>query len=156
MAVTGTASASLSCSNISASDSESANIGMSLAAGVTFVDGAGAGAINKIWQDTRTLTDGGNETLDFNPTPTSGMTGSVVFTAVKAILVTAAAANTTNITVTGTLLAKPPAILKPGGVFLFADPSAAGSIVTQTTADTMIMTNSAGAAASYSVVVAGI
>ena len=156
MAIDGSASASVSLRNLATSDSEQATITMGLSGALSFAEGTGAGLINKIWQDTRTLTDGGNETLDLSPTPTSGITGIVTFTAVKVLLVKAADANTTNITVTGTLLAKPPAVLKPGAVYLFTDPSAAGSVVGPGTGDTMIMTNSAGAAASYSVIVGGI
>ena len=156
MPVTGNYSVGLEATNQSTSDSEEASVKIGRSLSGLFADGTGAGQVNKIWQDIRPLTDGGNETLDFNPTlPASGLSGAVAFTAIKAILIWAPATNTTNITITGTLLTMGDP-LKPGGVKFMADPSAAGMLVTATTKDTLVFTNSAGAVANYGIVVVGI
>lgn len=159
MPVTGKFSVAVDLKDAGSSDRESYEIRVATELVNSFVDGVGAGAVNAIWQDVRPLTDGGNETLDVSPTPTSGKSGVVTFARIKGCLIWAPATNTTNITITGTLLylAAGDAVraLKPGGVLLITDPSAAGMVVTPTTVDTIILTNSSGAAATYGVILAG-
>lgn len=165
MAVTGAVSLSIDLRDVRTSDKESADIKVATSLSQAFVDGTGAGAINKIWQDTRSLADGANEALDLSPTASSGVLGAVTFAAVKLIYIRAATANTTTLTVSRTTTTGSAifaadgdalAPLKAGGVFLFTDPSAAGVVVAAGDTDTITVTNSAGAGASYDIIVGGI
>ena len=156
MPVTGNYSVGLEATNQANVDNEEATIKIGRSLSGLFADGTAAGQANKIWQDTMPLTDGGNVSLDLAPTPASGLSGAVTFTAVKGILIWAPATNTTNITLTGTFQSGWGDPLKPGGIKFAIDPSAAGMTVTNTTKDTIIFTNGSGAAANVGVVVVGI
>lgn len=164
MSVTGQISVAVDLKDQRASDSESASITIARAIAQALVDGAGAGAVNAIWQDTLPLTDGGTVSPDLAPTAASGVSGAVTFARIKVVVVYAPTTNTTNITLSKhasncPLIATTAAALaplKPGGFFVFCDPSAAGIAVTATSADILFTaTNSAGAAATLVVIVAG-
>lgn len=128
-----------------------------------FTNGTGANQANRAWHDTRTLTTGANEDLDFAGGVTDAFGNAVTFAAIKAIYVFAKTANTTNLTISrpanGLVLFAASgdalAVLKPGGMFLYTDPSAAGLTVTASTGDLLNIANSAGASASYDIVVIG-
>jgi hypothetical protein len=130
----------------------------------TISHGTGANQAQQCYQGVRTLTTGATEDLDLQGALTN-LFGTTLFSALKFIAVSAAAANTTNITIsrpagaTGVTLfgavSGSLAPLKPGGFFAFADPSAAGVPVTASTADLITITNSAGASATYTVVICG-
>jgi hypothetical protein len=165
MAVTGSWSLAALLRDLSSSDVEASDIKAELALSGLFADGTGAGQVTKFWQDIRPLTDGGNESLDFSPTPASGKQGAVTFTALKFLLIWSPSTNTTNLTISrpaangialfgaasGSL-----APIKPGLLFLYIDNSAGGLVVTAGTGDLITITNSAGAAATYGVIAAGI
>lgn len=146
------------------SDNESAEITIARSIAQDLIDGVGAGAINAIWQDTLPLTDGGTVSPDLAPTVASGVAGVVTFARIKIVVVYAPATNTTNITLSRhtsncpllVTAAAALAPLKPGGFVVFVDPSAAGIVVTPTSADILFTaTNGAGAAATLVVIVAG-
>ena len=164
MTISGSAQAGVSFVDSSVSDAEQATISIGQSAAQSFADGVAAGQCNAMWQDTRTLTTGASESLDFAPTSSSGKTGVVTFARIKVVYVRADPANTTNITVSkptnglniftgGTTPAL--AALTPGGAFLWVDPSATGVPVAAGTADLLAITNSAGASANYTIIVAG-
>lgn len=116
-----------------------------------FGNGTGAGQGNMWWGDTRT-TDGTGEDLDLAGGLTSPFGVAITFTAVKGIVVRAATANSTNVVISrpanGLVLfaasADALAALKPGGIFVFTDPSAAGLTVTAGTGDLLHVAASSG------------
>jgi len=127
-----------------------------------FTSGTTTGLADKIWSDTRTLTASASENLDLN----GGLTGSfgaVVFAKLKAILVSAAAANTNDV-----IVARDPSngvpfltaagdslSLGPGDVVALTS-RGAGWTVTAGTGDIIKVTNSAGATSvTYSIILIG-
>lgn len=117
-----------------------------------FSNGTGANQGNMIWHDQRS-TDGTGEDLDLAGGVTSAFGAALTFTAVKGILIVASAANSGNVVVSrpasnGLVLfaAASDALagLKPGGAFLFTDPSAAGLTVTASTGDLLHVAASSG------------
>ncbi len=127
----------------------------------SFSNGTGANQGNMIFSDTRT-TDGTGEDLDLASGLTSAFGTTIVFTAVKGVLIHAAAANTGNVMVTrpanGLVLfiasGDGLAAIKPDGIFLFTDPSAAGLTVTAGTGDLLHLAASTGSV-TYDIVVWG-
>jgi hypothetical protein len=124
--------------------------------------GTAAGLADKVWSDTRTVTTGALDTIDLAGALTDSF--GVIFTVVKlrAILVAAAAANTTTLTLSRptngsnlfAALADAVASLSAGGMFVWADP-AAGVSVTGGSTDLVSITNSSGASATYTIVLVG-
>lgn len=117
-----------------------------------FSNGTGANQGNMLWQDQRT-TDTTGEELDLAGGLTSAFGTTITFAAVKGVLIVASSANSGNVVVSrpasnGLVLfaAASDALagLKPGGVFLFTDPSAAGLTVTAGTGDLLKVAASTG------------
>lgn len=135
---------------------------------IAYSDGAGAGAVNVQWSDRRTINASSNEDLDLAGS-LANLLGAAVFARVKAILIVAADANPTD----GVLRVTRPASagvafpnitagdsifpdIGPGGVRLLAEKTAAGVVVTATTADLINIANTSGtAAATYDIFVLG-
>src|SRR2546426_227856 len=62
--------------------------------------GVGANQADQLWSDTRTLATGATEDLDFSGTSLQNAFGiNIAFVKIKFILIVAAAANTTNLTI---------------------------------------------------------
>ena len=118
----------------------------------TFANGTAINCANMIWHDQRTLTASAAETLDLAGALTSVFGTTITFTAVKGILVVAATANTNDVQVTRPasegvtvfLAAADGLSVRPGGIFLWVDPTAAGVAVAAATSDDLTFTNSAG------------
>lgn len=129
----------------------------------TVANGTSSGMADKVWGDTRTVTTGATDSLDLAGSLTDAFGETITFVKVKAILVYAAAANTTTLTITrptaagvvlfgaadGTVAA-----LSAGGFFAWVDP-AAGFTVGSTSSDALDIVNSSGASASYEIIVVG-
>lgn len=121
---------------------------------LTLANGTGAGQCNQYWSDTRTITASGNEDIDLAGGVTNALGTTLTFTAVKCIIISAAAGNTNNVNVTrpasngfiGPFLASSDGLaIKPGGfVVLSEGGSAAGWAVTASTGDLINVANSAG------------
>jgi hypothetical protein len=132
----------------------------------TFSDGTGAGQINQVFSDQRTLALGTNEDLDLAGTLVNALGATVTFTAIKGIFVSADSGNGDNIEVggaaTNTMInwvgdATDQVLIEPGGAFAIVTPSAAGYAVTAGTGDLLRITNADGAAsATYNIVLLGI
>jgi hypothetical protein len=128
-----------------------------------FVDGAGAGQATKIYVGSRSLATGANESLDLAGGLSDAFNNVLTFAGVKALAIIAADANTTDLTIgngtnpfIGPFGAAAHTIkVKPGGMFLITDPSAAGLTVTAGTGDVLKVENAAGATATYTLVVIG-
>ena len=153
MPLSGSIRASINLLETLTGDLETASAQINSAFGWDIANGTGANQANLKWSDTRPLGSGANENLDLN-TGLSGLTGPTVFAKVKGILVSSAATNTVNVTFSGIPFFPAAYVLKPGGVHLLIDPSAAGIPVVETTAD-KINVLAGAAAVTYSIVIVG-
>jgi hypothetical protein len=117
----------------------------------TFSNGTGANQGNMFWHDQRT-TDSTGESLDLAGGLTSAFGTTITFAVVKGIVIRASTSNSTNVVISrpanglvvfaaqGDELAG----LKPGGLFVWTDPSAAGLTVTAGTGDLLKVAASSG------------
>lgn len=131
-----------------------------------FTNGTGANQISKVFTDTRTLGSSATENLDLAGGLTDALGTTITFTGIKAILITAASGNTNDVVVGGagsnTFLgvfadASDKINVKPGGAFLWTNPSAAGAAVTASTGDILLVANSSsGSSVTYTIVILGI
>lgn len=131
---------------------------------LNFGDGAGAGAVNLLFHDQRTLAASGTENLDLAGTLADKFGATLTFARIKAVLVVAATGNTNNVNVTQPAANGVPVFLaagdgvgvRPGGMFLWVAPDAAGAVVTAGTGDLLTVTNSAaGTSVTYDVLILG-
>lgn len=131
-------------------------------ADITLTDGSGSGQANKLWDAVRSVASGANDDIDLNGALTDPFGVAVNFSTVKAIIIRADGANTTNLTVgngtnpfVGPFGAAAHTLqLKPGGVIVLVAPQT-GWTVTAATADILRIANAAGATASYSITILG-
>lgn len=131
---------------------------------VDFTSGTGAGQADLNWSDQRTLGTGATEDLDLAGVLTNAFGTSLTFVKVKGVLLYAATANTTVLTISrvattgfGLFDADGDAMkLYAGGFFAWcAGTGNNGAAVTATTDDTLTVTNAAGASATYDVHIFG-
>lgn len=138
---------------------------LSYAARTTLTTGTGANQANMMWHDKRTVAASTDEDLDLAGTLVNGLGDVQTFARVKALLVSAAAANTNNVNVTSDGTAGVPGlflalgdgvVVRPGGLFLWVAPDATGAVVTPTTGDLLTVANSgAGSTVTYDIVIIG-
>jgi hypothetical protein len=131
---------------------------------MNFAQGAGAGQADMIWHDRGTIAASATTSLDLAGGLAGPFGGNLTFARIKALLVRAAAANTNNVNVVRpasngvpwTLAAGDGFPVKPGGVFWWYDPTAAGVAVTAGTGDLLDLVNSgAGTSVTYEIVIVG-
>lgn len=130
---------------------------------INLSSGAGANAADLVWADTRTVAASATDSLDLAGTLGGLLGGTVTFARIKGLIVAAAAANTNNVLITRPASNAVPLLsaagnipVKPGGVFCWFDPSAAGVVVTAGTGDLIDFVNSAaGTSVTYDVVIIG-
>lgn len=137
---------------------------------IGLTSGVGLNQADKVWSKSSTLAASAVDTFDLQ----GGLVDAfgIAFTPakVKAILIVASAANTTNLTIQNVLNGVPilgasgtgctagpfgNAVIRPGTAFLLADPTLAAFAVTAGTGDLITVTNAAGASASYDIVILG-
>lgn len=128
-------------------------------------NGSGANQANQAYAGRRTLAASATENLDLSGGLINAFGTALLFTAIKAIVITAAAGNTNDVLVGGAAsngfvswVGDPADVVKvkPGGMFVIAAPNAAGFAVTAATADLLKIANSgAGTGVTYDVVVIG-
>lgn len=132
---------------------------------IQFLSGSGAGQVNKIYSDSFSVAQSTNTDLDLSGSLT-GVYGTVVFTAIKGILIVAGTntglsnltvGNVTNGIVAPFGAATHSIAIAPGGFFATANPSAAGFAITASTADLLrIATGATAGTYTFDVVVVGI
>lgn len=139
----------------------------SLKAALSLANGALAGQANVIYSDTGTIAASGTATLDLAGTLVGALGDTLTFARVKAIIVTAASANTNNVVVGGAASngfssifadATDRVVVRPGGAFVLFTGAADlnGYAVTAGTGDQLQIANSgAGTTVTYSIVVVG-
>lgn len=128
----------------------------------TLADGTGAGKANKVFYDERTLATGATEDLDLTGVLTDSFGTTLTFAKVRLIVIKAAAANTTILTVgngttpfvflgTGTHTT----VLDAGDALMLYKGGVNGIPVTATTGDILKVANAAGASATYQILIVG-
>ncbi|MFI6732115.1 hypothetical protein ACIBI9_04210 [Nonomuraea sp. NPDC050451] len=137
---------------------------LSVARQLVLAQGTGAGQADMIWSDTVTIAPSGTQAVDLAGTLAGPLGGTLTFARIKLVVVAAASGNTNNVNVisdgtNGPLLfiAKGDGIpVKPGGLFFSFDPSAAGTVITPSSADLINLVNSgAGTSVTADVVIVG-
>jgi hypothetical protein len=131
---------------------------------IELANGTGANSADLCFHDTRTLSASATEDLDLAGSLAGPFGASQVFVELRAILVSAAAANTNNVNLTRPasngvplfLAASDGIAIPPGGVFMWSCPADAKVAVTASTGDLLTLTNSAGSTSvTYDVVIIG-
>ena len=129
----------------------------------TFTNGTGANQAGQVFSDTRT-TDNTGEELDLAGSLTNGIGDTITFTAIKAIFIQAASANTLDVVVGGASTntfvnwvgaAAHTVVVKPGGALALVDPGATGYAVTAGTGDLLKIAASASGNVTYDIVLMG-
>ncbi|MDX3101756.1 hypothetical protein [Nonomuraea angiospora] len=125
---------------------------LSMARQLTLAQGTGAGQADMIWSDSFTIAASGTQAVDLAGTLVGPFGTTLTFARIKAVIVAAASGNTNNVNVVSDATNGPLLFLakgdgypvKPGGLFVAYDPSAAGTVITAGTADLINLVNSAG------------
>jgi hypothetical protein len=131
-----------------------------------FTDGAGAGQVDRMFSDTRTLSASANENLDVATGGglTDAFGAALAMARIKAVFIKAATGNTNNVQFTRPASNGVPLFmaagdgisLAPGEMFMWVSQNAAGVAVTAATADLLNVANSgAGTSVTYSIVILG-
>jgi hypothetical protein len=132
---------------------------------IELANGTGANSGDLMFHDTRTVNASSNEDLDLAAVLTNPLTGAAMtFVELRAILISAASANTNNVRVTRPASNGVPLFLAasdgidvpPGGVFLWSCPADGKVTVTASTGDLINVANSSsGTSVTYDVVIIG-
>jgi hypothetical protein len=151
----------------SAKDLGNASINYPISRQTNFDPGTGAGQVDRIWADTRTLTASSSEDIDLAGALLDDLGGPFVLARIRGLFIAASAGNTNNVVVGGvtnglSTILSPAAsgllTLRPGTHFEIGcgQADAIGFLVTAATADLLHVANSgAGTSVSYDIVVLG-
>ena len=128
-------------------------------------DGTGANQAKQVFTDQRTLAASGSENIDLSGVLVNAFGTVLNFAKIKAIIISAASANTNNVHVGGHASAAfinwvtdaaANIKVKPGGIFVLTAPDANGFAVTATTGDLLTIANSgSGTGVTYDIVLIG-
>lgn len=139
---------------------------LSVAQSYGFTSGVGAGQVDKIFADTRTIIASSNDDIDLAGVLVDALGSIITFARLKALIVRANAANVNNLVMGGgasnpitTILGgtTPTLTIRPGGALVLVSPSdAVGYVVTAATADILRFTNGgAGSSVTYDLILIG-
>ena len=127
-------------------------------------NGVAANQANVIWSDQRTIAASTTEDLDLIGGSLTDVFGTAVAPAkVRAIIISAASANTNNVVLGGDVNSVPflsaaatTVAIQPGGLYVITAPALAGIAVTAGTGDILQVANSgAGTTVTYDIIVIG-
>jgi hypothetical protein len=163
MSVSATIKASVQGQQSNALDMGTVSFPFALAANSSYSDGTGAGQVDVMFTDQRTLAASGTEDLDLAGSLSDALGATLTMAKLKFVMVKAASGNTNDV-----VLSRPASngvplftaagdsiAIKPGGVFIWAVPGT-GVAVTAGTGDLLTFTNSAaGTGVTYDVVLLG-
>ncbi len=130
----------------------------------SFTNGTGADMANQVFTDTRTIAASTTEDLDLAGGLTNAMGTTLTFTKIKAIIISAAAANTNNVLVGGDANAminfvgnsSDIIVVRPGGTFCVIANDSTAYAVTGATGDILQIANSSsGSGVTYDIVIIG-
>jgi hypothetical protein len=164
MAVTTTIKALIRAIETGTGDLATPSATHELALSDSLASGTSNGQADKVWSDARTLTASASEALDLTALSGGALGATVAFAEVVAILIRARDTNTNSVEVTRTATTGAPLFmadgdgisLGPGQWFMWADGFGGGKSVTDTTDDTITVTNSAGGTSVvYDIVIVG-
>lgn len=155
MPLTGRLSVAASAIQTAVLDLGTAQAQLSKSYTVDLANGTSAGQIDRIFHDSRTLTASANEDLDLAGVLVDAFGTTLTFARIKALVVSAAAANTNNVIVGNAASngfvswvggAAHTVTLRPGATLALVAGAAdaTGYAVTAATADLLRITNSAG------------
>lgn len=131
---------------------------------LVLAQGTGLGQADMLWTEQYTITASSTQAVDLAGTLSGPFGTTLTFARIKLIVVAASLLNTNNVNVVSDATNGPPFVLakgdgipvKPGGMFVWFDPSAAGAVVTPSTADLINLVNSAaGTSVTCDIVIAG-
>ena len=145
------------------SDLSTAKDELNLEYAVALANGTGLGQANQVFHDRRTVNSGATDSLDLAGALVNTLGTTLTFTKIKGVIVYALPANTGNLGVARPASNGAPIFaaasdgltLAPGGLFVLANPSAAGIAVTPATGDLFDITNGTGTQQSYEIVIFG-
>ncbi len=160
---------SLSAKQTGANDFGAPLFTPTVAALIELATGTLANQADLVFADERTVASASNDDLDLAGVLANALGGTLAFVEIVAIMVVnkpkSGVANTTNLTIgagtnpfLGFLGGTTPTLgpIRPGGVFLLASPADVGiGTVTAGTADILRIANSAGAPATYQIIIIG-
>lgn len=164
MSLTATLIAQIKASHIRSLDLAEGLVPLDKRTRVELTSGTGSGQADLIFHDQRTLAASATEDLDLAGSLADAYGTTLTFARIKAVLISAASANTNNVNVTRPASNGVPLFLaagdgiavRPGGAFLWVAPDATGVAVTAGTGDLLTLTNSAGSTGvTYDVVIIG-
>jgi hypothetical protein len=163
MTLTTTIAGSITAKQVVALDAGSASFPAAFTSSLALTNGTGASQADLLWSDTRTLTASATENLDLAGSLTDAFAAVLTFVKVKAIYVSAAAANTNNVVVgngsnpfLGIFTAGTDSVTLKPGYFVLWGGVGAGYTVTAATGDILKVANSAGGTSvTYSIMVVG-
>lgn len=130
---------------------------------VQLLNGTETGQASKTFSDRRTVAGGATDSLDLTATLLDAFGAAISFTAIKAIVIKAAAANGDTLTIGGnenafdTFLGADTdtLVINPGGVLVLAD-GGTGYAVTPSTGDVLDITNDDTDPADYEIILIGV
>jgi hypothetical protein len=150
---------------VSSLDLQTASAPASLRRSFSLTDGTGLNAANRLWTDRRTLAASATENLDLAAVLTDAFGSAITFARVKALIVSAATANTNNVLVGGAASngfinwvgdTSDIVVVRPGGLFALIAPDATGYAVTASTGDILKVANStSGTSVTYDIAIVG-
>lgn len=146
-------------------DLQQANANVATRFGLALADGTAANQANRIWADRRTLAASATETLDLAGVLVDAFGDALTFTRIKAIIVSAALANTNNVVMGGAATnafvgpfgaAAHTVQVRPGGMAVLGCLDATAWPVTAGTGDLLQFANGgAGTPVTYDVILVG-
>jgi hypothetical protein len=129
-------------------------------------DGTGANQAKSVFVDTRTLTASATEDIDLSGVLLDAFGTAILFTKIKALIISADATNVNDVVVGGASAnqafpffgaATERVKVKPGGVVAFIAPDVNGYAITAGTADLLKILNSAGGTSViYTIAIVGV
>lgn len=137
---------------------------ISVARQLDLAQGSGAGQADMVWSDQRTVAASATDALDLAGSLSGPFGGTLTFARIKMLVLIASLGNTNNcnLVMPGSngvplfLAASDGIGVRPGGAFVWFDPSAAGVVVTAATGDLLNVVNSgAGTSVTYDIHIVG-
>lgn len=146
-------------------DLKSRQSALSFTRSLSLVNGTGAGQVDKVWDDIRTIAISGTDDIDLVGVLTDAFGTALSFARVKGLFVAADAGNTNNVIVGGAAAtqwvgpfgaAAHTVAVRPGGFFGIACADATGWPAVGGASDLLRIANGgAGTAVTYSIVILG-
>lgn len=165
MSLSTTISVAVSAAQTVARDLATVRVPLNYGKTSRLASGTAAGQADLMFSDTRTLAASASESLDLSGTLTDALGATLAFARVKAIVISASAANTNDVVIGGAASntfvgpfadATDKVKVKPGGMLVLVAPGATAYPVTAGTGDLLQVANSAaGTSVTYDVVIIG-